>query len=142
MRTIFMLDDDADESMIVQSALEELGENVQLRWFYNFEDLCKSLEASKALPNMLLLDINLPGETGIECLRELKNHATFRTIPVIMYTNSDYKENIRQCFKLGATAYVKKSSSFELLKKHLHVVLNWDLATMHALPEENRTLIN
>lgn len=142
MRTIFMLDDDADESMIVQSALEELGENVQLRWFYNFEDLCKSLEASKTLPDMLLLDINLPGQTGIECLKELKSHPAFHTIPVIMYTNSDYKENIRQCFKLGATAYVKKSSSFGLLKKHLHAVLSWDLVVMLTLPEETRSLIN
>jgi DNA-binding NarL/FixJ family response regulator len=60
-------------------------------------------------PEIILMDINLPGQTGIEATRTLKQRAT--TAEIMMLTTNDDSENVLQALKAGATGYILKNST-------------------------------
>ena len=59
-------------------------------------------------PDLILLDLNLPGMNGIEVLRELNQHETLRSIPVVVLTSSDAERDIATSYQIGANCYVTK----------------------------------
>ena len=59
-------------------------------------------------PELILLDLNLPGIDGREVLTEIKQNDALRVIPVVVLTSSDADEDIVRSYKLHANAYVRK----------------------------------
>src|SRR5690242_6649706 len=59
-------------------------------------------------PNLILLDINMPGLGGSEVLARLRANAATRVIPVIILSSSDHSRDIRRCYELGANCYLVK----------------------------------
>ena len=74
-------------------------------------------------PDMMLLDWMLPGVSGIEFARELKSHANFRDIPVIMLTARAEEEDKVRGLNLGCDDYVSKPFSFPELIARIQAVL-------------------
>ena len=70
-------------------------------------------EAGEPLPAVILLDIKMPRVDGLEVLRQLKAHARFRTIPVVMLTTSADSADVQTAYELGANSYIVKPVSFE-----------------------------
>ena len=58
--------------------------------------------------DLLLLDINLPGKSGIERLQEIKRHPLHQDLPVVMITGEDERDTLARCFELGASDYIRK----------------------------------
>lgn len=67
----------------------------------------------RTAPDLLLLDINMPGMDGLELLKKLKADKDLKKIPVIMLTSSASQEDIRRSFESGAASFITKPSSFE-----------------------------
>ena len=59
-------------------------------------------------PNIILLDLNLPGTDGREVLRKIKADPKLQKIPVIVLTTSNAEQDIEQCYAAGANSYVQK----------------------------------
>jgi CheY-like chemotaxis protein len=64
--------------------------------------------ADAELPDLVLLDLNLPKMSGQEVLAEIKQHAALREIPVVILTSSDAEQDIVKSYQLGANCYVTK----------------------------------
>jgi CheY-like chemotaxis protein len=64
--------------------------------------------AARPLPDLVLLDLNLPGYNGLETLAELKADPELRCIPVIILTTSKSQDEINRCYELGAAAVLNK----------------------------------
>jgi len=69
------------------------------------------------LPQLVLLDINMPGMNGFELLQWLRLQPGLRRLPVIMFTSSNLPEDINQAFELGANSYVVKPPDIHDLEK-------------------------
>ena len=65
----------------------------------------------KERPDLILLDILLPGESGLVILEKLKGEKRTRDIPVVMLTNFSEPERVEQAKRLGAVDYLVKSSN-------------------------------
>jgi CheY-like chemotaxis protein len=65
------------------------------------------------LPQMILLDLNLPKVNGIEVLRRIKAEARLRSIPVVVLTASNRGQDVMDCRKHGADAYITKPVDFQ-----------------------------
>jgi CheY-like chemotaxis protein len=63
-------------------------------------------------PAVVLLDIKLPKVDGLEVLKQLKEHAELRTVPVVMLTSSREELDLARSYKLGVNAYVVKPVDF------------------------------
>jgi CheY-like chemotaxis protein len=68
-----------------------------------------------ALPQLVLLDINLPQIDGIEVLQRIKGDARLQPLPVIMLTSTDNQSEIDRCYQAGASSYVAKPISIASL---------------------------
>lgn len=65
--------------------------------------------AGKELPDLVLLDLNLPVMDGFEVLEQLKNNKETKDIPVLVLTNFGQKEKVDQCLNMGAEDYLIKA---------------------------------
>ena len=64
-------------------------------------------------PNLILLDLNMPGTDGREVLAEIKKWESLHSIPVIVLTTSTDTRDIEGCYQMGANSYVKKPVDLE-----------------------------
>ncbi|MEI7750925.1 MAG: response regulator [Candidatus Omnitrophota bacterium] len=67
----------------------------------------------KSLPKVILLDLKLPKVNGIEVLRRIKADERTRSIPVVIMSSSHQKNEMSECYRLGANSYVVKPIDFE-----------------------------
>ncbi len=135
---VLMVDDDPDDRLIAKEAFEEIGLKAQLLFLGNGEELMDYVNrqgdftdpASSPVPDVILLDINMPRMNGIEALQWLKAHATGKVIPVVMLTNSGNSDTIKQCYELGASSYVRKPLEFKELITALSSVRQYWFGTV------------
>lgn len=64
------------------------------------------------MPDLILLDLNLPKKSGIEVLEEIKEHEELRRIPVVMLTTSDDEGDVLQSYNRYANSYITKPIDF------------------------------
>lgn len=72
-------------------------------------------EASSPRPSLILLDLNLPGTDGRDVLKQLKNDADLRAIPIVVFTTSNSEIDIAESYKSGANSYITKPVNIERL---------------------------
>lgn len=65
-----------------------------------------------AIPNLMLLDLNLPKIDGLEVLRRIRTSEHTRLLPVVVLTSSKEREDVATSYSLGANSYVRKPVSF------------------------------
>ena len=75
------------------------------------------------VPDVIILDIKMPGINGIETLKLLKNHNKHQKIPVIMLTAINEVDSIKECLSLGAIGYVVKVNKPEHVFYQLQLFL-------------------
>ena len=64
-------------------------------------------------PNLILLDLNLPGMDGREVLAEVKADPKLKTIPIVVLTSSEHRDDLLACYELHANAYLTKPRAFD-----------------------------
>jgi two-component system, chemotaxis family, response regulator Rcp1 len=69
--------------------------------------------AAAPLPDLILLDLNLPKKNGREVLEDIKNDEALRHIPVVILTTSQAERDIAESYRLHANAYVTKPVDLE-----------------------------
>jgi CheY-like chemotaxis protein len=111
-------DDPADQKLIKKSILDQKINNKLVikdngEDAFEYLDHSKSGEADFPLPNLILLDLNMPGMGGKEFLRRLKADGELDTIPVVILTSSASEQDILETFKLQAAGYVKKPPTLD-----------------------------
>lgn len=70
-------------------------------------------EGGEAPPSLILLDINLPRVNGIEVLRTLKSHPSFRRIPVVVLSSSSEDRDLLDAYALGVNSFIVKPVDFD-----------------------------
>ena len=68
-----------------------------------------------SLPELILLDLNMPGMDGRQALKIIRQNRSWSDIPVIVLTSSMDPQDMDYCFRTGANAFINKSQDFELL---------------------------
>lgn len=97
-------------------------EQFEPRVAYSGPDALK--EISKNRPDLVVLDIMMPGMDGWEVLLKLKSDPKTSSLPVIMCTAKDGLGDVEKSFKYGAQAYVIKPIVFSKLLKKIAAILN------------------
>lgn len=116
--TILMADDDEDDILLTQDAMEAAGIVHNLMTVSDGQQLLSYLRAQDdehKYPSVILLDLNMPIMDGREVLKELKNDALLKAIPVVILSTSSLDEDINQGYALGASAYFSKPDNFDTL---------------------------
>jgi len=121
--TILLVDDDADDRMLVTNGLSEHrlanllycvedGEEM-MDYLYNRGKFADATAYPR--PGLILLDLNMPRKDGREALMEMKSDPALRQIPVIVLTTSKAEEDVFRSYDLGANSFITKPVTFGAL---------------------------
>ncbi|MDD5609518.1 MAG: response regulator, partial [Ignavibacterium sp.] len=104
MKKILVVDDQPDNVFILQDRLENVG--FEIHTAYDGKSGIK--KALEVLPDLVLLDIMMPGMSGFEVCKFLSEEESTKDIPVILLTALTSTEDISEGFEVGAFDYIKK----------------------------------
>ena len=105
MRTVLYIEDNPDNLRLVEAILGQF-DNVELLTAENAR-IGYDLSTSKK-PDLILMDINLPGMNGVQALRRLQETRETRDIPVIAVTSNTMPKDVEAGLKAGFEAYITK----------------------------------
>ncbi|MEN2412417.1 response regulator [Flavobacterium mesophilum] len=125
--TIFYTDDDEDDLSIFADAVDSLSKEVNLQMFSGGEKLLNTIHNSSQKPDVLFLDLNMPGKNGFDVLKELKGSTENSDIPVVIFSTSNEPSIIEKCLVLGANFFITKPVFMKDIVKAIEFVLsiNW-----------------
>jgi len=116
---ILVAEDDEEDRMLLQDALDEVKIKHAVNFVSNGQELIDSLNSylieKKQLPDLILLDLNMPKKDGREALNEIKLNEKLRTIPIIILSTSNDKEDILNTYNLGGNSFITKPASYSSL---------------------------
>lgn len=117
-QSILVVDDNEDDYEAVARAFKKVG-------LTNPVSLCttgqeavnflKSREGHKSgeKPMLIMLDLNMPGMDGFQVLQRIREDASLKQIPVVIWTTSSNEKDIDTCYQLGANAFMQKPVVFD-----------------------------
>jgi DNA-binding response OmpR family regulator len=105
MKKILIVEDDKFLRELMAQKLAKEGYDVIEA--IDGEDALKSIKEEK--PDLVLLDLILPGKDGFEVLAKVKEDAALSKIPIIVLSNLGQKEDVERALNLGATDYMVKA---------------------------------
>jgi chemotaxis family two-component system response regulator Rcp1 len=109
---LMIVEDNPDDARLIREGLREVASKPQLEHFEDAESawtaLSAGLKGPAGLPDLLLLDLNLPGTSGHELLERLRATPVLSQIPVVVLTSSQRQADIERARSARASAYFAK----------------------------------
>ena len=122
---IFYVEDDLDYALFMQSAVQEVKDTLNLAIVEDGTEAMlklKQFAESKTKPKLILLDLNLPGLSGLDLLKFIKDIPYLKSVPVILFSTSDHPDDVKKSIEFGANAYLTKPDGYDNLVKCVHSV--------------------
>lgn len=116
-KSILLVEDDELDVISVQRSLNKIDLNIKLYTAYNGVEALSLLRGESdqqidELPEIILLDLNMPRMNGIEFLEELRKDKRFQKIKVFVMTTSNDDKDRKETEKLGISGYIIKPLNF------------------------------
>lgn len=122
---ILLIEDDAIEVMKLNRTISSKGLNHNIIEANNGAEALEILQKKEELPDIILLDLNMPKISGIEFLSILKSDDVLKYLPTIVLTTSNNHKDVLECYKIGIAGYVIKPLKYEEYVEKLNCVLSY-----------------
>lgn len=124
VNNILLVDDNSDDIFLTKLAIKKANIKSDISVVNNGEEaisLLNKLE-SENLPDLILLDINLPKITGVEVLKRIKLNTLIKSIPVIVFTSSDSSLDMEDSYQYGADHFIRKPNNINDFKEIMEYI--------------------
>jgi DNA-binding response OmpR family regulator len=126
-KTILMIEDDPAEANLVRIACTDLLQNIDLVVLADGAQAIRYIDGSReyinaAVPDLILLDLNLPGVDGLEVLRHLKSGSRMRFVPVIVFSTTQDQRHVRAAYEQMASCFICKPRDFDEYTRVCHSI--------------------
>lgn len=115
--TVLLIEDNPGDIELIKAGFEDAKMFVDLEVIEDGQEALDYFTREEKVPDLVLLDINLPKVSGIEILKEMRKFERYQTIPVVVLTSSEAEEDIARSYTEGANSYVSKPVDFEKFMK-------------------------
>lgn len=125
---IIVIDDDADDKDIFESALKELAIENKRLWFHSCNDAFDYLRTTDEQPFIIFCDVNVPGLAGIEFKRQIDEYPSLRkkSIPFIFYSTSVNQSTVNEAYiQMTVQGFFQKKSRYEEVKRDIKLILEY-----------------
>ncbi|MEN8703155.1 MAG: response regulator [Polaribacter sp.] len=123
---ILLVEDDRIEILKFKRSISNIVDDYDLSLSNNGKEAF--FEIDKEIPDLIILDLNMPDTNGIEFLTILKNDDELKHIPVIILTTSNNDRDISECYRLGIAGYVLKPLKYDDYESKIKSILRyWSL---------------
>lgn len=125
---LLLVEDNEDDAVIVQEVFADMGLATLIQVARDGEEALAYLQRKGKykdvrMPDIVLLDINMPKKNGFEVLEEMKKDARLRSLPVIILTTSQREEDVVRSYATGACSYIHKLVDLEQFK---HLMMQFE----------------
>lgn len=132
---VLLVEDEYAAARLVELAFEEVDETIQFAAVPDGEAaldrLRGSIDEGGPLPDIMILDLDLPGMQGTEVLREINATDALTEIPVVMFSSNSDQEAIDRCYSLGASTYFVKPEDYAgIIEFAIEVRTYWGAAAL------------
>lgn len=137
---ILLVEDDPGDQKLIRNSLLEQKITNELSVAESAEEALDYLSQSvtgdkdRPFPDLILLDLNMPGMGGKEFLKRIKADDRFDTIPVVILTTSDSDQDIIETYKLHAAGYIKKPVTLQGFQEIMCQLENYWFAICRRVP--------
>lgn len=125
---LLLVEDTPSDIRLTEEALKDSGLDYHLDTVNDGEQAMEYLNGKKSsggkLPDMILLDLNMPKKNGHEVLADITKDSTLKTIPVVLLTVSQREEDVQEALKLKMNYYLAKPISAETVKVLIDAIFN------------------
>lgn len=127
--TVLLIENNPDDARLAQLAFERAQTGHRLVIVQDgteaMDFLCKKAVAGKkpSPPKLILLDLGMPGVSGLELMERLAQDPDLKQIPVAVLSGSNYSLDVERAYELGAKAYVEKTSDFGTFRAALRKLI-------------------
>ncbi len=118
-RSILVIDDEPDNFDVIETLLNQ--QDYELHYAANGQEAIDSLDIYQ--PDLILLDVMMPGIDGIEVCRQIKAMSKWQATPIIMVTALDSKSDLARCLNAGADDFISKPINALELRARVHSML-------------------
>lgn len=120
---LWMVEDSKEDFVAARRGLKASGYSFHIEHFESGDRAMQTLQGlpEPELPDLVLLDLNMPGTDGRDILQELKQTSPFKRIPIIILSTSSSPQDIDLCYQYGANSYMVKPVDFKAFKKILAI---------------------
>ena len=110
---LFVVEDNPADVRLVREGVDAIDMELRVEVINSGQQAAERLTAIEAddpedHPELILLDLNLPGRSGFDLLRTVRNETAFRNVPVVIVSSSENADDIERAYELAANAYVTK----------------------------------
>lgn len=122
---ILLVEDDLGDAGLVKIAMRKGEFDVRLHHVMNATDAFAFLRRigehhDAPRPDLLLLDLNLPGRSGLEVLEEVKADPELRSMPVVVLSTSEAERDVMRSYGVGANSFVSKPMDADAFAHAIH----------------------
>ncbi len=132
-KLIFIVDDDPDDSQFISDAFVENNKSFNYEFIRSADQLLKELNKPDAVnPDLILLDLNMPGAMGLQALKEIRSNKSFNQIPIIVITTSSLEKDRAISYDYGANCFITKSHSYKKMITLAKAIIDLWLIESHT----------
>lgn len=141
---ILLVEDNPDHVFLARKAIrQEMGEGAAISHVGSAEEAIEFLfrqgtYANADRPDLILIDVQLPGRDGFWVVKTIKADPSLRAIPVVIFTSSDAETDIRQGYECGTNIYVCKPTGPDEFAARLQAIPAFWSRVAHLPPREAR----
>jgi CheY-like chemotaxis protein len=111
--TILLGEDNPADVYLIKQALDENGIHYAIQVASHGAEVIAAINNPETLPDLVVLDLNLPRHDGLEILRLIRENLKFKGVPVVILTSSDSPKDRTAASLYGADCYIRKPSNLE-----------------------------
>ena len=138
-KRLLLIDDDHDDHEFFLEAIQEIDNSITCTAFFDGEQALGQLKNNGSeLPDLIILDTNMPKLNGKQILAELKRIPNLKDVPVVMYSTFFSDRDNVELTNLGAMHYLSKPSKFEEFRSSLRALLERKMVVRRLEEEEGK----
>ncbi len=125
---IIIIEDDEDDKEIIEEVLKELEIPNKTVWFTKCTDAFIYLKSQNEQPFVILSDVSLPGQSGMEFKKQIDNDAELKkkSIPFVFFTTAANRNYVNEAYlELTVQGYFQKANSYKETKNIVRSILEY-----------------
>ena len=135
---VMLIEDDKDDQYLAETAISEVMSGITLSTYTSAMEaqihLLERCQQRMRLPNLVLIDLNMPQYTGAEFLQAVRSEKALNAMPIVVYTTSSSEQDILNCYRLGANSYQIKPLSYAETRSMFNITCQYWLNVVKPSP--------
>jgi CheY-like chemotaxis protein len=120
---ILLIEDDGDDIDLLREAFAMNNVNCQIDVVTEGDKAMPYLDEAHELPDVIVMDLNLPKLHGREIMKEIKSREQLSAVPLVVLTTSSMQDDIDFAYSMGVNQYITKPNTIEGFNSTVHAIV-------------------